>query len=191
MAGEPKDVGSARALWEQDPHQFQFWAVSLLEAQPQSTQRRGPDRGIDGLLYFIDGRPRDVTRKIVVQVKGGRVSVPQVRDLSGVVERERAAMGLFISLESPTAPMRREAAGAGIYHSDRWDCDYPKIQIRTIADMLAGNGFELPRSEPSHQPAQRVRQTQGMQAPMDGLDATSRRRHPIPAAAVPPPAGLR
>ena len=97
--------------------------------------------------------------------------MPQVRDLIGVVEREKAAMGLFISLESPTAPMRREAAGGGIYHSDRWDYDYPKIQIRTIEEMLAGNSFELPRSEPSHRPAQRVRHTQGMQAPMDGLDA--------------------
>ena len=36
VIGEPQDEGSARALWEQDPYQFQFWAVSLLEAQPQS-----------------------------------------------------------------------------------------------------------------------------------------------------------
>ena len=35
VVGEPRDVGSARALWEQDPYQFQFWAVSLLEAQPR------------------------------------------------------------------------------------------------------------------------------------------------------------
>ena len=98
VVGEPQDSGSARALWEQDPYQFQFWAVSLLEAQPQSEQRRGADQGVDGLLYFIDG-PRRTTRKIVIQVKGGRVSPPQVRDLKGVVEREQAAMGLFISLE--------------------------------------------------------------------------------------------
>ena len=75
MVGEPQDEGSARALWQQDPYQFQFWAVSLLEAQPQSEQRRrGADRGIDGLLYFIDG-PRRSTQKIVVQVKGGHVTV--------------------------------------------------------------------------------------------------------------------
>ena len=57
VVGEPQDVGSARALWEQDPYQFQFWAVSLLEAQPQSEQKRGADRGIDGMLYFVDGPP--------------------------------------------------------------------------------------------------------------------------------------
>ena len=105
VVGEPQDAGSARALWEQDPYQFQFWAVSLLEAQPQSEQRRGADRGIDGVIYFVDG-PRRTPQKVVVQVKGGRVSSPQVRDLKGVVEREKAAMGLFITLEEPTRDMR-------------------------------------------------------------------------------------
>ena len=118
VIGEPQDEGSARALWEQDPYQFQFWAVSLLEAQPQSEQRRGADRGVDGMLYFIDGQRR-TPQKVVLQVKGGRVSSPQVRDLVGVVEREQAA-GLFISLEAPTRDMRQEASAAGFYHSDLW-----------------------------------------------------------------------
>ncbi len=163
VVGEPQDEGSARALWQQDPYQFQFWAVSLLEAQPQSEQRRGADRGIDGLLYFIDG-PKRTTRKIVVQVKGGRVEVSQVRDLIGVVEREKAAMGLFISLDPPTAPMRTEANGGGFFHSDLWQRDYPKIQLRTIGEMLSGNNFDLPPRPAAYQPAQRVRQSQGQQA---------------------------
>ena len=75
VVGEPQDEGSARALWEQDPYQFQFWAVSLLQAQPQSEQKRGPDRGVDGMLYFLDG-PRRTPQKAVIQVKGGRVSSP-------------------------------------------------------------------------------------------------------------------
>ena len=162
VVGEPQDEGSARALWQQDPYQFQFWAVSLLEAQPQSEQRRGADRGIDGLLYFIDG-PKRSTQKIVVQVKGGRVTVSQVRDLIGVVEREKAAMGLFISLDPPTAPMRTEAAGSGFFRSDLWQRDYPKIQLRTIGEMLSGNTFDLPPRPAAYQPAQRVRQPQGRQ----------------------------
>ena len=129
VVGEPQDAGSARALWEQDPYQFQFWAVSLLEAQPQQEQRRGADRGVDGMLYFLDG-PRRTPHKVVVQVKGGHVSSPQIRDLKGVVEREKAALGLFISLEDPTRDMRTEAASGGLFHSDLWDRDYPKIQIR-------------------------------------------------------------
>ena len=163
VVGEPQDAGSARALWEQDPYQFQFWAVSLLEAQPQSEQKRGADRGIDGLLYFIDGSRR-TSQKIVVQVKGGRVSSPQVRDLKGVVEREKAAMGLFISLDEPTRDMRAEAASGGLYHSDVWQRDFPKIQLRTIDEMLTGNGFDLPPRPAAYQPAQRVRRPQGRQA---------------------------
>ena len=168
VVGEPEDAGSARALWEQDPFQFQFWAVSLLEAQPQSEQRRGADRGIDGLLYFIDG-PRRSTHKIVVQVKGGRVSSPQVRDLKGVVEREKAALGLFISLDPPTRDMQREAASGGLFHSDLWQRDYPKIQLRTVEQMLSGQGFDLPPRPAAYQAAQRVRRPQGRQGEMEGL----------------------
>ena len=163
VVGEPQDEGSARALWEQDPYQFQFWAVSLLEAQPQAEQKRGADRGVDGMLYFIDG-PRRTPHKVVIQVKGGRVSSPQVRDLVGVVEREQAALGLFISLEPPTRDMRQEAASGGLYHSDLWGREFPKIQLRTVGEMLAGQGFDLPPRPGDYQPAQRVRRPQGRQA---------------------------
>jgi hypothetical protein len=167
VIGEPQDEGSARALWEQDPYQFQFWAVSLLEAQPQGQPRpqqsRGADRGIDGVIYFVDG-PRRTPQKVVVQVKGGRVSSPQVRDLKGVVEREKAAIGLFISLDPPTRDMRQEAAAAGFYHSDLWQRDYAKIQLSTIGEMLEGQGFDLPPRPGDYQPAQRVRRPQGRQA---------------------------
>ena len=170
VVGEPQDEGSARALWEQDPYQFQFWAVSLLEAQPQSEQRRGADRGVDGMLYFIDGQRR-TPQKVVIQVKGGRVSSPQVRDLVGVVEREKAAMGLFISLESPTRDMRQEAAAAGFYHSDLWQRDFAKIQLRTVGEMLSGQGFDLPPRPGDYQPAQRVRRQQGRQARLGEPDS--------------------
>ncbi len=168
--GEPQDEGSARALWEQDPYQFQFWAVSLLEAQPRAEQKRGADQGIDGLLYFIDG-PRRTPHRAVIQVKGGSVSVQQVRDLRGVVERENAALGLFISLEPPTQPMRREAASGGVFHSDLWGRDFPRIQIRTIGEMLSGQGFDLPPRPADYQAAPRVHRSEGWQAQMDGFEA--------------------
>lgn len=168
VLGEPRDVGSARALWEQDPYQFQFWAVSLLEAQPQGEQRRGADRGIDGIIYFIDG-PRRTPQRMVVQVKGGRVAPAQIRDLAGVVERERAALGLFIALEEPTREMQTEAAAGGFYYSDLWQRDFPKLQIRTIGELLAGNGFDLPPRQPAYQPAERQRPPAGEQGSMREL----------------------
>ena len=161
VAGEPEDVGGARALWEQDPYQFQYWAVSLLQAQPQEKPKRGPDRGIDGMVHFLDG-PRRSAHRAVVQVKGGRVSAPQVRDLRGVVAREGAAMGMFISLEPATRDMRQEAVSAGFYHSDLWGRDFPKIQLRTVGEMLSGEGFDLPPGL-GYLAAQRARRAQGRQ----------------------------
>lgn len=144
VVGEPRDADGARSLWKKDPFQFQYWAVSLLAAQPQdNARRRGADGGLDGLLYFVD-TPRRAVRKIVIQVKGGRVAVAQIRELAGVMEREKAAIGLFITLAEPTRPMQQEAAAAGFYYSELWQRDFPKIQIRTIAQLLAGPGFALP-----------------------------------------------
>ena len=147
VVGEPVDVGSARALAEQDRFQFEYWAMSLLEALPRERGRRGADRGIDGVVHFIDG-PRRTTMRAIVQVKSGRVEVSQVRDLVGTVERENAALGLFITLENPTREMRREAAAAGFYHSDLWQRDFPKIQLLTIRELLEGRGSSRFRPTP-------------------------------------------
>ena len=161
------DVGSARALAEQDRYQFEFWAMSLLEAFPrEQSKKKGADLGIDGVVYFIDG-PRRTVNKAVVQVKSGKVSSPLIRDLVGTVEREKAAMGLFITLEEPTSAMRTEAVSAGFYHSDLWQTDYPKIQIRTVGDLLDGRAFEIPRSPQTYQPAQRVQHPRGEQGRLD------------------------
>ena len=162
VVGEPVDVGSARALAEQDRFQFEYWAMSLLEALPRERGRRGADRGIDGIVHFIDG-PRRTTMRAIVQVKSGRVEVSQVRDLVGTVERENAALGLFITLEEPTREMRREAAAAGFHHSDLWQRDYPRIQILTIRELLAGMEFEIPAHPSMYRPAQRTRPPEGYQ----------------------------
>ncbi len=167
VVGEPVDVGGARALAEQDRYQFEFWAMSLLEAFPrEQSKKKGADLGIDGVVYFIDG-PRRAVNKAVVQVKSGRVSSPLIRDLVGTVEREKAAMGLFITLDEPTSAMRTEAVSAGFYHSEVWQRDYPKIQIRTIGELLDGMAFEIPRSPQTYQPAQRVQRARGEQGRLD------------------------
>ena len=172
VVGEPLDVGSARALAEQDRYQFEFWAMSLLEAFPREQKKKGADQGVDGVVYFIDG-PRRTVNKAIVQVKSGRVSSPHIRDLGWTVEREKAAMGLFITLEPPTRDMRTEANSAGLYHSDLWQTDYPRIQIRTVGELLEGKAFEIPRSPQTYQPAQRVTRPEGEQPRLDQAAAGS------------------
>jgi len=85
-----------------------------------------------------------------VSVKGGEnVSVAMVRDLIGVVEREQAKMGLFITLAPPTDPMSKEAVTAGFYEAPNGKDQYRKIQIVTIGDLLEGRKPDLPPQDPS------------------------------------------
>ena len=141
VIGEPTTLEEAASLAAQDKYQFQWWALGLVGARP-AEGKKGADRGIDGRLYFHDDASGK-TKQVILSVKGGHVNVPQVRDLIGVVERENAQMGVFITLEEPTKPMRAEAAQAGFYHSEVWNRDYPRIQILTIAELLEGKGIDM------------------------------------------------
>ena len=151
IIGEPKDAESARALANQDRYQFQWWALSLIRARPYQGKKKGADEGVDGVIYYEDVDPdkpkKTLTRKIVVQVKSGKVSVRDIRELKSVVDSQDAVIGVFITLNSPTQPMVKEAATAGRF---QWlhvtHTTYPKIQIRTIEELLAGNGIEYPQT---------------------------------------------
>ncbi len=143
VVGEPADASGARELARQDRYQFQFWALSLIHARPLEP-KKGRDKGVDGTLFFLDGPQASETHSVVIQVKSGKVSPTHIRDLKGVIEREKAAVGLFVTLSTPTKDMRGEAAAAGFYHSSLMGRDYPKVQILTIDELLSGSTFDLP-----------------------------------------------
>ena len=148
VVGEPKDLQGAKALAQQDKYQFQWWAVSLVEAQPFQGKKKGADGGIDGLKFFHDLDKAGV-RKIVVSVKGGGLKADDVRALNHVRERENAEIALFISLETPTKGMVADAASAGFYESANGK-KYPRIQLLPVADLLAGTKrAEHPDYQPS------------------------------------------
>lgn len=140
--GTPTDLDGARDLATRDKYQFQWWAVSLLNAVPYGGKKKGADSGIDGIIYFKpDGRQ---TEKAIVSVKGGEnISVPMIRDLAHVVDREQAKLGLFLTLAPPTRPMQTEAVKAGFYTAP-FHGQIPKIQILTIADLFAGHKPQIP-----------------------------------------------
>jgi hypothetical protein len=130
-------------------HQFEWWALGLVEAMPAQDKQKGADRGVDGIIYFQE-KDTDQYHKIVVQVKSGSVGVSQVRDLKGVVEREKAAIGALLTLRAPTRAMKEEAAGADFYESENYpEIRFPKLQILTIAELLAGSSLAYPRWVPS------------------------------------------
>lgn len=144
VVGEPIDLGGARALAADDPYQFQWWALGLVGARPVE-QKKGADKGIDGRVFFHDDAESQKTRQVVLSVMSGAVQVAHVRDLRGVVEREKAAIGALITLEAPMRNMKAEAAGAGFYESP-WHTKHPRIQLLTIEELLAGKKLDLPPS---------------------------------------------
>ena len=144
IVGMPKDLDGAHALADQDKYQFQWWAVQLIpDAQPYGGKKKGADSGIDGLFYFKPDLKS--TEKGIISVKGGgNVSVPMIRDLAHVVKREKAQMGIFITLADPTKPMLTEAVKEGLYETVFGK--YPRLQIVTIEQLLRG---EIPKMPPA------------------------------------------
>ena len=145
VIGEPTDLASAEELAADDPFQFQCWALGLVGAR-SAEPKKGADRGIDGRLYFHDEGPSGPTKQIIFSVKGGKVAASQVRDLRGVIERENAALGVFITMKAPTKAMHRETASAGFYQSPWRQKPYPRLQIISVAQLLQGKGIEYPPS---------------------------------------------
>lgn len=169
VIGEPTDLESARALAREDRYQFQWWALSLINARPIGGQesgkrgKKGSDQGIDGVIPFVSGFKGEYS-KVVVQVKSGTVKSGDIRDLHGVLEREKdAAMGLFLTLESPTREMTREAVSAGFYTSPLWQQDFPKIQILTIEEILNGARIQMPPGYTPFKIAEKVKKHEGTQ----------------------------
>jgi site-specific DNA-methyltransferase (adenine-specific) len=174
VIGEPEDIGAAHQLAQDDRYQFQWWALSLVKAKPlggqegSKTGKKGSDKGIDGVINFLDGSASTLQR-IIVQVKSGKVKSGDIRDLVGTVQRENAAIGVFITLEPPTQDMTKEAVTAGYYHSQSWGGkDYPRIQILPVADLLHGAEVKMPPAHGTFKQAQKARQApEGHQPALD------------------------
>jgi len=142
VIGEPTSVPDAVALAEEDPYQFQWWALGLVGARP-TEGKKGADKGIDGRLYFHDEGKGGKTKQVIFSVKAGHTGPVHVRELRGVVEREKAEIGMLLTLHPPTQQMRTEAASAGFYEG--WGGGkFPKLQILTTEELLAGKGVAMP-----------------------------------------------
>jgi site-specific DNA-methyltransferase (adenine-specific) len=168
VVGEPQDLDSARQLAKDSRYQFQWWALSLVRARPVGGQagskqgKKGSDLGIDGVINFHDdasGTPRQV----IVQVKSGHVKSGDIRDLHGVLEREKAAMGVLITLEPPTAEMSKEAVTAGYYITKFTQEKFPEIQIVTIEELLAGQKLNMPSDSGTFKQAPKAARSEGKQ----------------------------
>ena len=169
VVGAPQDLESARALATESEHdgryQFEYWALGLVDARPGNDRRRGADAGVDGYINFFDDESGNA-KTVLVQVKSGHVQRNIIATLKGDMEREKAEMGLLVTLEPPTGPMVQEAAAAGFYVPEHFpDRQFPRVQIATIEDLLSGNGPDVPRlglaDAPTFRRAPRRRRSEG------------------------------
>jgi len=143
VIGEPVSLPDAERLAGDDPFQFQAWALGLVGARTAQSAQKGADKGIDGNLYFHDD-PKGHTKRVILSVKAGaNVSVAMIRDLAGTIGREKAEVGVLITMTPPTTPMTKEAASAGFYTSPMGG-KHPRLQILTVEDLLAGKGIDYP-----------------------------------------------
>lgn len=140
VVGEPVSVPDAASLAATDPYQFQWWALGLVGARPVEG-KKGADKGIDGRIYFHEGDTAK-TKQIILSVKAGHVTVAHLRDLLGVLDREKAQIGVLLCMDEPTVPMRKECASAGFYTSP-WG-RHARLQILTVEDLLTGKTVDRP-----------------------------------------------
>jgi len=133
--GEPKEVYSAKKLAEKDPFQFQIWCVSRLDANPSET--KSADRGVDGIINFLDPSKSSKVGKAIIQVKGTEnVNPAMVRDLKGTLKSQNADFGILITFRDPTPGMKSEATKEGYFKTNYMREEIPKIQFLTVADLF-------------------------------------------------------
>jgi DNA modification methylase len=177
--GEPTTVDDARVLAKEDPFQFQAWALGLVGARVAGSAKKGGDKGIDGRLYFHEGTSE--TRQIVFSVKAGHLVPNYVRDLRGVIEREKAEIGVLISFEEPTAGMRAEAAEVG-FHKSPWG-QHPRLQLFTVGELLDGRTIDYPHvagANVTHRRAQAAKAAEAEAIPMFGAEIEESEDDPAP-----------
>lgn len=144
ILGTPTELESAIDLFHRSPFEFERWAVTLVDGEPN--QKQVGDKGIDGVIRFPADRAQRVGEALV-SVKGGRqINPSMVRDLAGTVRSRDAEMGLLLTLSDPTAGMLEAARTSGVYVWPINQQTYPKTQIVTIEDLLRHQRPNMPNA---------------------------------------------
>lgn len=142
VLGIPRDLPGAQALFNRSPFEFERWAVSLVRAQPN--QKQVGDKGIDGVARFPLDNKGNIGR-VLVSVKGGKTVGPQaVRDLLGTIQTQKAEMGVLILMGDPSRGVLDAINHGGTYTHPGNQQVFPKVQVITVPDLLAGQRPKMP-----------------------------------------------
>ena len=149
VVGEPEDLSDAHQLAKDDRYQFQWWALSLVQAKPLGNEtggkegKKGSDKGIDEVINFIDDKGK--AQHVLIQVKSGHVKSGDVRDFHGAIEHREAAIRVYITLEEPTRDMNTEIRLGGLlsFQLVEQGLSTP-CRYLTIEDLLNDKAIDMP-----------------------------------------------
>lgn len=151
-AGLPKSLANAEELARRDKYEFQKWIVTWIGGQPWKGGQKGPDGGIDGLIFFQSFDPakeKATHEKAIISVKGGQAKgVGWVSELVETIGREKAALGILLTAVLPTREMEARAASAGFFETGL-HAKVPRIQIVTLAELFQGKRPIVPNVNPA------------------------------------------
>jgi DNA modification methylase len=139
LNGIPKDLESANALAHKKDDrlrkEFEKWAIlTYTNNRAIINEKKGADRGVDGIAYFLTGK--NGNGKVIFQVKSGGVKRDTIATLNSDRIREMAEIAILITLEPPTSKMIQEAKEAGLYEHVLMAQSYERILIVTISDII-------------------------------------------------------
>lgn len=153
--GVPRDISSAIALAhkkdDRTRKEFEKWAVlTYSNNRAIINEKKGADGGIDGIAYILDidnANKNQEVKQVLFSVKSDKSpKLSYVRDFFGTIEREKAAMGYFITLYPPTRDMIAECKRIGNYKNTLIDKEFPRIEIVTVNEILNDTRLSLPLS---------------------------------------------
>lgn len=147
LDGVPRDLASSVALAnrkdDKTRKEFEKWSVlTYSRNQARINEKKGADAGIDGIAYFLIDK--DTNGKAIFQVKSGGANRATLATLNSDRQREKAEFGFLITMDKPTKAMRDEIAAAGKYRHPMLNREDDRIQVITVADILAGDRLDLP-----------------------------------------------
>ena len=180
LDGVPRDIASAVALAnrkdDKTRKEFEKWAVLSYSAnQARINDKKGADGGIDGIAYFLIDK--DTNGKAIFQVKSGGANRATVATLNSDRPREKAEVGILLTMDAATPAMRKEVIEAGKYKHPMLNREDDRIQIITVAEILAGARLNLPMARPDAVKSAESVSDEGLQEKLGdyALDDTDRR----------------
>ena len=143
VEGIPQDLAGARRLARDNHQDFEAWAVTRIPGLAPNEIKVG-DGGIDGRGRMQVKPTGHDSPMVLAQVKGGRPTIDQVRAFITAMERDNAAMGIFVTLDrfGERSSAWGETAGKGQITVGAQS--YPRVQLWSIAEYFDARMPHIP-----------------------------------------------